>query len=793
MKKIRFWVVFILAAQGLMSRPVVGQDKSPGLVKQVICLNEVGNADCEMEMRLPTDAYTALKVQNPNTEVFLRRMGWGYVPQEFGKTEIAFQDTGSIVRIKWTTRGLASFRQGRWEVPLLELSRGYLGLVRTNHWEQPLREDPRITIVQARGGEVLLSQAVSHANPQEAFNSHPMSGMTSAGTALTQIKTPFGFENAEIVRSPLRLVLASASKPPSKPSECVKPAAEGQHASVDGGKALQCDGGKAIPCTACDLDVRTDFRPRLMSCVAKSYGTESASTLWAAKIVVTNNGPSLIKNLKARLRISVNSDSDCTAWESFDEVLPNQTVTVAFHPLLNPHILARNDGTQRGYSTIEYSWQTPAGEEVKKSVDQKIEILGRNDVVFSSFTNDEQLGFTDKYNNMPLVLASMTTKDDPVVQMVAGRISGMANQISASTNDVDAIKFLRAIHAFLACNRIAYQTPPGNRFHFNEAQHVKYARDVFRNRAGTCIDLAITYASLCEAVGLEPILVVTQGHCFPAILLPGSKSVYAVEATCLNVAFEQAAKLGAENWKKRSSDSYVINVRTLRDQGVYPLDLPALSESVLDSWHLTFPSVSTSPKNQSPDASSDGTQGEVFESNQSKRAKTSQIKNEGNVQLEKQLAELTKSVSESNEQNRKEREASRELIKRLEQQQALANQRLLETERNRLEAERRMNSQTTALRIPKPETTVRTSNSENRSNPTNRSFATGSGSSNAVVRQNDSSTFTYTNQGQTTRTNLQTVGQKPGDVTMDHNGMRIVQPDGSILVMDSQGMRTIRP
>jgi len=51
-------------------------------------------------------------------------------------------------------------------------------------------------------------------------------------------------------------------------------------------------------------------------------------------------------------------------------------------------------------------------------------------------------------------------------------------------------------------NDIVYTTPSGSFLTEGNSslQDIKYPRDVFRDRAGTCIDLAITYAALAESV-----------------------------------------------------------------------------------------------------------------------------------------------------------------------------------------------------------------------------------------------------------------------------------------------------
>jgi hypothetical protein len=186
----------------------------------------------------------------------------------------------------------------------------------------------------------------------------------------------------------------------------------------------------------------------------------------------------------------------------------------------------------------------------------------------------------------------MVAAEDPVMQQLAGAVSGMAGGVAASANDEGAIKYLHALYVFAGHNGIAYQTPPGFLISGNNGQHIKFGRDVLRNRAGTCVDLAVLFASACEAVGLRPVLVVIPGHCFPACYLPSGQLV-AVESTMIGKAdFKQAFEYGMKELADaRQSVSYLIDVQEHRALGVYCIDLPEPPLNYLDE--LGYKTVST--------------------------------------------------------------------------------------------------------------------------------------------------------------------------------------------------------
>jgi hypothetical protein len=116
-------------------------------------------------------------------------------------------------------------------------------------------------------------------------------------------------------------------------------------------------------------------------------------------------------------------------------------------------------------------------------------------------------------------------------------------------------------------NDIVYSTPSGflTKDH-SSGQDIKYPRDVFRDKSGTCVDLAITYAALAESVGLKANLMVVPGHTFAVIRLPGGEYL-PVENTGLGggnqrMTFQQAADAGKKELQKYAEDGvfYLVNV-----------------------------------------------------------------------------------------------------------------------------------------------------------------------------------------------------------------------------------------
>ena len=132
-------------------------------------------------------------------------------------------------------------------------------------------------------------------------------------------------------------------------------------------------------------------------------------------------------------------------------------------------------------------------------------------------------------------------------------------------------------------------------------QHVKYGRDVLRNRAGTCIDLAILWASAAESVGLKPYIAIIPGHAFPIIELPNGNQL-PIESTMIGTGtLEEAVQTGFETLKKAQEKGMImiVDIDDLKhNQNIRSLDLPKVSEDVLVKWGYNFDELLSNANNQ---------------------------------------------------------------------------------------------------------------------------------------------------------------------------------------------------
>jgi hypothetical protein len=491
---------------------------------ETVVIDSVGDGQFSLDVKMPAAMYTVVKINNPNTALMLRRLGLhGHQWMELQDIRGTFEDGTSTVKIQWTARGLA--RMGRDQL-----------------WEVPLWESKEIDVVSLEGNKAIFTGAAE----------------TPLGLAVMTVKgtLPEGARDLQILKTPARL---GYRLPPP------------QHGA----------GNSAA------LDFTWYAKPQVMTALARAHGNPRFSKMWVARTVVKNTGQQTLQDYGVRFRIA-DFTSTWSPWQKCAQVVPGQTVVDAYFPIFDLDKVNKMTSSRRAVLEVEYQYRKSDGSEVKESVSKTVELLGRHEVYYSSLPADERVGFHDQCDYGPAILASFVSRDDPIMQQVAGWVSGQSGGAAgggaASITDEAALKFLQSLYEFMANNKIAYQTPPVGTVNGQLSQHIKYGRDVLQNKAGTCIDLAIFYGSVCEAVGLRPVLFLVPGHCFPGAYLPKSGRLCAVETTLVGRAtFAQAVRRGLEEVAEadKNGQYFAARIAVLREAGIHGLELPALPPSTL--------------------------------------------------------------------------------------------------------------------------------------------------------------------------------------------------------------------
>lgn len=351
-----------------------------------------------------------------------------------------------------------------------------------------------------------------------------------------------------------------------------------------------------------NVDVNFKYKPRIMSALYKVYGNPELlnGQYWIAKTIFTNTGTSDIVELRISYKLG-----DYSSWSPesiYSLVAPGGTIVDFYYPIISPNIAQLKTASFADLQ-IKYSYKDINGKTYSDSVSYRIQILGINQFEFSNLPEEERTGvWIDDFANVPLLSAFVTKLDDPV-KMFAGMVSQYAGGPATASNDKEAIKFCNALYDLMVFNGISYQTPSGFLVEYKSGgQDIKYPRDVLRDKAGTCIDLAIFYASVCETVGLKTYIVVIPGHAFPVIELP-SGDILPIEATGVggsavgkSATFEEVVEIGEKNLQElKIGKFFIVDVQKLQSDGVLPPELPKLSEDILTKWGYKVPTEETKP------------------------------------------------------------------------------------------------------------------------------------------------------------------------------------------------------
>ncbi len=348
-----------------------------------------------------------------------------------------------------------------------------------------------------------------------------------------------------------------------------------------------------------ELELSLKHKPRLIPAIYKVYGRPDIldGNMWVAKAVFKNSGQSNIRDLKISYKLGEYSDWSIPT--TYSLVVPEGYVIDLYYPIISSRISQLSSRTPVDIR-VKYEFRDEEGGAYSEMGGQRAEILGANQLEFSNIAPEEMTGtWAENFSNSPL-LAAWVTHLDPPVKTLAGMASRLAGGVPSSLDQESAIQFSRALYDLIVANGVSYQTPSGFLQEYMPGQDIKYPRDVLRDKSGTCVDLAILYASACEAVGIRTFLIVCPGHSFPVIYLPDG-SLLPVECTSISgaavgadqvsaLSFDQAVEIGISQFSDlKIGLHYAIDVQDLQRKGVVSPELPRLEADILRRWGWHLP------------------------------------------------------------------------------------------------------------------------------------------------------------------------------------------------------------
>ncbi|WIW45412.1 DUF3320 domain-containing protein [Bradyrhizobium sp. 62B] len=209
----------------------------------------------------------------------------------------------------------------------------------------------------------------------------------------------------------------------------------------------------------------------------------------------------------------------------------------------------------------------------------------------------------------PELLAAFVRPTDPSIDVVLREASSKL----ASAGRDDAVDGYRkktkaraweiadAVWAALVSHSIAYVLPP--RSFERSGQQIRGPSEILSRKVGTCLDLSLLYAACLEQAGLNPVLVLTEGHAFVGLWLVDEdfsglvvddpqmlrkrvqlQEMVLIETTLLTgsnpARFKQAVDAGAKLVAEDAASQFelAIDIKRARSAKIRPLDLSFASE-----------------------------------------------------------------------------------------------------------------------------------------------------------------------------------------------------------------------
>lgn len=152
-----------------------------------------------------------------------------------------------------------------------------------------------------------------------------------------------------------------------------------------------------------------------------------------------------------------------------------------------------------------------------------------------------------------------------------------------------AVELAAAIYGAVAAAGIGYISPPAS---FEKTgQRVRMADRIFSDGTATCLDLSLGMAAAIEQAGLDPVIVLVDGHAFPGVwtrkehplttvtrqgaevrnrIRLGELVVFDSSPACSGTPF-RAASAATEPMLRDGSFMAMVDVRACRNYGIHPL------------------------------------------------------------------------------------------------------------------------------------------------------------------------------------------------------------------------------
>ncbi|MDV6281509.1 DUF4011 domain-containing protein [Rhodococcus jostii] len=313
------------------------------------------------------------------------------------------------------------------------------------------------------------------------------------------------------------------------------------------------------------------------------------------EVTVTNMGSEPVVDLRLSVRLIESGEDIAPEWSKPSDADLASGDSLSWNDL---HVVVPETGHLRKLNesypaTILVTASQFSAPDVTLHV--PVQVLAHNEWFNAPVFYDSLAAFVQ-----PNTRAVTTVLDD--ASDILQEATGSASMEGYQAGPQRAAQIAAAVYEALRRRGIRYINPPAS--FENSGQKVRTTAQVLEERFGTCIDLAVTYASCIEATGLRPLVWLVHGHAFCGFMrndeslahtsitepnamvnLFESRRAVALEAHFYvhgpHGSFRDAVDSARSHFAQLDSLHALIDVATARLDGVRPLptndDAPAVA------------------------------------------------------------------------------------------------------------------------------------------------------------------------------------------------------------------------
>jgi len=171
--------------------------------------------------------------------------------------------------------------------------------------------------------------------------------------------------------------------------------------------------------------------------------------------------------------------------------------------------------------------------------------------ILAEESRDIRLLARDEWGGMPSMaelLPAFVLPNDPALAKIlklAGEVLEKHGHSSAldgyqSSNPQRAYLLVAAVWSAVAAKSLTYANPPSS--FESVGQKIRRPATVLSDGLGTCLDTTLLFAAAIEAIGLNPVIIMLDGHCFVGSWLLSKTFRQLIEPDCSEVRKALAAK-----------------------------------------------------------------------------------------------------------------------------------------------------------------------------------------------------------------------------------------------------------